>query len=191
MSASGKSDQAIQLPTLEDIGKVIEEAMEADLGTDSQKVWTKHIFEKVGSAKPEDDRIVPRCRFWGEKERGEYLIDLVWTLGESKKCESYRGFLLALECEWKGSEEGLWKDFAKLADVRADLKVFVGAANVGVYAEHLELLKGWATYLSLHRHTCKSERILVALCDKRESKIAEHGSWILDGEGKVAALREG
>jgi hypothetical protein len=99
--------------------------------------------------------------------------------------------LLALECEWKGCEEEQWKDFVKLADVRAHRKVFVGALNIGLYDKREELLRRWATHLALHAHTCEHERILVALCEKKDSKAAKHGSWIVDGKGKVTALRAG
>ncbi len=186
MSTAKASGRTPQVPALEEIDAAIEKAMECDLGTDSPSAWTKHVFESVNKTRPTDQ--VVTCPP-GKGRRGEYLVDLAWSSEESREWLGYRGLLLAMECEWGGDEDALWEDFIKLADVRADRKIFVGAARRKLYEDRERLLKAWASFLSNHRHVPESEEILVALCEKKESEAANHGSWILTGQGEVRQLR--
>ena len=184
MTASEISDFLSGLPSLEQIDEAIQKAMEDGPETDSRSVWTRCILNAVNRTKPDDDRIVTYpCR---KGRRSEYLVDLVWSLEQNREWEGYGGLLLAVECEWGGDQEALWEDFIKLADVRADLKIFVGAAWSGLYEERERLLHAWASFLSNHRHVRECEEILVALCGKKGER---HGSWVV-GPGKVRRLRD-
>jgi len=189
------------LPHLREFAKVVGKAMDTDIGTDAARPWTRHIIKSIESLRPKDTRIVSWFEPWNKQnryvlvcghtvERGEYLVDLAWGLQHGGGDEGHGGILLALECEWGGSEQHLWEDFVKLADVRAERKVFVGVGNNGVYAGRLDLIDRFARFLARHHHA-RTDQILVALGGKYTRFKDQVTIALLGPRGGSKVLRNG
>ena len=165
--------------------------MGKDLGDDSPAAWTQHMLKAVRNAVPRNEQLVPYGHLWSPKGQREYLIDMAISYEtDHDQWHSYHGLVLACECEWGGTREALWQDFVKLADVRANLRVFIGALWPSVYAGRRKLLDECLCFLRGHRHVPEDEEFLVVLCEKKESRTARHGAWLLSRKGGVACLWE-
>ncbi len=171
----------MKLPTLREIEEGLYQAIgdENAPREDDVGLWTKHIAKALCD-------IFAGVTVCGKGcTTGEYLTDFAgFECSEEDAWGKYRGLVFAAECEWsKGNPDGLWEDFIKLADVRADRKVFIGNLHKQHFADVDALLEKWANHLKNHRHISADEEILVLLSEKGGD--AQEGSWI------ITAAREG
>ncbi len=132
-----------------------------------RKGWTRFVLSVFSQACPST------CQPYSSRDRRhpEYLVDLVWSYpnerGKWLPWSECRGLALAMECEWNGSTNGFWEDFIKLADVRADARVFLGHLHKRAFREysstdgafHHEIQR----FLKRHRHFSAKDSIIVAL----------------------------
>ncbi len=122
---------------------------------------------------------------------GEYLADFTgFEYKEADPWKKYKGLILAAECEWSsGNPDGLWEDFVKLVDIRADRKVFIGNLHRRYFSDQAirSLVKKWAMHLKNHRHTSSKEKVLVMLSEKCDHP--REGSWIISGDGRYSLVR--
>lgn len=118
----------------------------------------------------------------------EYLVDLAISDDnpQSKPNDpfGYHSLLLALECEWSANENEKRYDFAKLADVRADRKVFVGFCSSREKADRF--VDAAAGFLKQHRHVAPTEEYGIVLFYKQES--IEVRAWLLTQQGKTLVV---
>lgn len=96
----------------------------------------------------------------------EYLVDV--AVYEKRggmpagSALSYKGLTLACEIEWSADRYAREYDFAKLADVRSDRKVFIGMFRSGKERDPFRPL---LAFLNGHRGVPKREQFLVVLGD--------------------------
>lgn len=70
----------------------------------------------------------------GERTAGEWLLDIAWTEGWISKTvplKSQRPGLIrcAVECESSTAGREFFKDFAKLVNIKSEVKIFLGGLN--------------------------------------------------------------
>jgi len=126
----------------------------------------------------------------GGKKEPEYLVDFAGQdCSEAAPWRSYHGLILAAECEWNPDSDELWNDFIKLADVRADRRIFIGNFKANDWVKEAEkLVANWATHLKKHKHKCGDDEVLVMLFGYGKADGVE-GSWIIGANGDVKRLR--
>ncbi len=174
------------LPELRSVEQKLYDMFWADDAPEEEDIsgWTKHVSESL-------ERVFAELTICGKGgEEAEYLVDFAGYEGvETDPWSKYRGLALAAECEWsEATLDGLWKDFVKLADVRADRKVFIGNLRAEDFDKDTDaLVADWAAHLQAHRHTCKGEQVLVMLFNKRCG--ATKGSWIIGADGGKERVR--
>ncbi len=176
-----KRKAPIMLPSYQEINKKIVLKCNDKEVPEKRPEWTKYIKEIFSDMKSTG------VEEYGYGGNPAYLLDYVWGY-EEKDTEwwEYPGLALAMECEWHGSEDEFWKDFVKLADIRADIKIFVGQLNTTVYENRKELIQNVKTFLSGHRHFGKDEKILIVLWDKGVSEEGE--SYLVQGDGTTVEV---
>jgi hypothetical protein len=196
----GRPRCAVCLPDVRQLAATILKAMRSGPRTGKMRPWTRHIKQEFRKAKPTSPEIVCYFEPWpgkprepdrvtvaGKKEpQGEYLVDLVWTYQPKPGDEGHRGLLLALECEWNGSEKALWQDFVKLADVTAPRKVFIGALTKVLYEDRERLVHALAEYLHRHMHA-QDDIVVIGLCGKGAYEDA-YEVWQLGPRGRTKRL---
>ena len=152
-----------------------------DVPEDNQvKDWTELIFKTVAEMIPDERTIFPYDRTLSSQEQGEYLLDHVWSIEEGSSWQNYKGLLLAMECEWGGSDESVWEDFVKLVDIRAKFKIFVGTYRR--WQEVDDFVRQLAVFFKGHIHSKDTEEILLILEKKGGG---EYRAWILSGSGHI------
>jgi hypothetical protein len=169
------------LPSYQEINeKIVSECYNENEAPEHEDIseWTEYIKLILSSIKPTGVEI------YENNNNYEYLLDYVWSY-EKKNSEywKYHGLALAMECEWDGSEEEFWKDFIKLADIRADRKIFVAGLKTTLYKNRENLIQKIKMFLSNHRHFGKEEKILILFWDKGKSEEGE--SFLIKGDGIV------
>lgn len=184
----------MELPDLREIFGDLENLFR-DCRARKLKGWSKRIFRCVANLCPRSvggRTVYPQGR-WLEHER-EYLVDQSWRVkpdANDKTLPCYKGLVLAMECELgRKSPEGKWHDFVKLADVRADLRVFLGGVVTGEKGqkEMRDFVKAVSGFLKGHRHSGPEDQYLIALYfagEKPDDKL--HG-WLVHGDGRTEAL---
>ena len=88
-----------------------------------------------------------------------------------------------------GSKSSLWRDFTKLADVRADMRVFIGGVAGGRKGMS-QFINGVKEFLWNHIHVAATEEYLIALYHKGKAKpdVDLHG-FLADGDGNVEEIK--
>ncbi|MCB9881126.1 MAG: hypothetical protein H6834_04990 [Planctomycetes bacterium] len=140
------------------------------------KAWTRFVLEGMSSDLPEGVVAYPKYAEDGSR-RGEFLVDLVWSVDagpgqDPSQWKNYAGLILALECEWGGTEEAFWEDFAKLVDVRAKYRVFVGALQRQQFRSYRVgdgLARDVQAFLRGRPDFAPTDFILVALWEKTKA----------------------
>jgi hypothetical protein len=143
---------------------------------------TRHI--KVAIHRLFGDKVI----LWAnrvEKGKGEYLVDV--SLTSRSRCKAsipkdyqYDRLLFAGEIEWKPlrREKGEY-DFAKLADVRADRKAYVGMVKKKDWLRAEGILADMLVFLNHHALVPKGEEYAVVLWSPDKKAGDCIGAWIL------------
>ena len=188
----------MSLISIHDIWRVINDLWQADevklrgrrLEDKDIGRWSEKIAREVAAVCPIEfngKKVEAHGKYCGN--HGEYLLDQAWRIIVDDR---YAGLLLAMECELSDpSDEGRWHDFYKLTDVRADLRVFVGAVPAkdgkGAMDKFVNEIKA---LLPQHQHVSVDDAYLIALYYKGADRPddALHG-WIIYGDGRLKELR--
>ncbi len=159
------------------INKALHEKVnEDDWEDDSKPYWTKKITEIMATIMPRKTGNGYTLNSYSHSHDGdsrrkidnEYMIDHAWSyeIGNGDY-DAFYGLALAMEVEWIGTVDSTWTDFYKLADIKADLKIFLTSLQVKVYEEEREkLIKTMVKFLSNHIHFANEEKILVIFWNK-------------------------
>jgi hypothetical protein len=112
----------------------------------------------------------------------EYLLDLCWYYAKDKPPINWME--LAFEAEMTQSIDALMDDFAKIVDVKAYTKVFIGYSKVDEVNEFLKQAKEMITYNPLKIPTEKY--LVIILTDTR--KHFTFNGVIIDPVGNLTQL---
>jgi len=142
------------------------ERIDKATGKRSRREWTSYVKRVFTQACPKG------MQPYHTGARGpEYLVDLVWSDPSEKlkhvPWHKYRGLGLVLECEWKLGDDAFWEDFVKLADIRADARVFLGHQPHAHYCkfesddgtQNLQIIQ----FLKHHRFFSTDDSLYVAM----------------------------
>lgn len=168
-------------------GSLIEAFAGGNLHFDgSGEVWSQSVFtcfeERAGGL---------RVHYRGNRDRSEWLCDLMWLKGDVR-CADFGGVELALECEWaRKATQGTWsgvilEDLHKLLAVRAPRKVFVYEWRWLRNAPSTDVLLRPAVE-AIDRHAAAGEDYLVVLtmppptADKVRVSCVTHGTIRVGG----------
>ena len=143
------------------------------------RAWTEAIAEHFNRTCPAD------CTTWAirfrDADRGEYLCDIVWARHGDGQWRSYGGLELAVETEWETSADEHCHDFAKLLDVRAHRRLFVGAHPSASWGAHDDRVALFHDMICSHRAWRADDEIGVLLW--RNGGDFEHRCWAFAGRG--------
>jgi len=128
----------------------------------SNAYWTKVMMVKVLGQMAEDYGRVPYSRFhsnygWGHPE---YMVDMCWE--KQSKNEFYYYLDVAIEEEWDDMGTDKWdllKDFCKLIDIKAYLKVFIFSPK----RRNVETWIGWFTELIKNHPMKMNDEVYIVL----------------------------
>lgn len=146
--------------------------------------WTKRIALAIRTVARQINKAPAVLVFGHGLLGGEYLVDQVWSI-EGRKRTDYRGLLLAMECELSSaSDDDRWYDFVKVADVRADLRVFIGAFPASAGMDDMKkFVTDVQTMVSRHRHRTPSDLYLLALYFKGGRTDGQLHGFVVGGDG--------
>ena len=178
------------VPTAEAIWKKLESVWNEPGAPDEDVTgWTSRIAKGLAEMIPggQEKSIFAYGHDWEHEEHGEYLLDQVWSLERGEKWKDYEGLVLAMECELSyDSDEERWKDFVKLADVRADMRVFIGAVPGGEDLSAMDrFINGVRRFLQGHRYVTGEEQYLIALYAKNGNPDKNLHGWLVYGDGRA------
>lgn len=123
-----------------------------------------------------------------ESGAGEYLVDLCWQEMDENGSK-YRWLELVLEQEWSGNWEGIFHDFSKLVDIKANIKVFICFPKEAERHELPEYLAQWVSMCGI-KHSDESYLVIIFSRDARrkESERLQIEGFAIDYRGEVTRL---
>jgi hypothetical protein len=159
---------------------------------DRRTPWTAYIREVVQhdlaalfrKALP-DSQISPYPPdIWSGKD--EWLVDicLVEEIPGRGDWLNYKRMLLAAECEWNPKLHEREHDFAKLADIRSERKVFIGQLKSKFWEARRKSLARMREFLQGHQLVPTGEQYCVLLCEAGGEETIEF--WLFE-KGKPDA----
>lgn len=152
--------------------------------TPGRKEWTKHMNRRLARLAKEH-MLEEWCSGRGRK-RAEYLVDHCWS-NRWQGMASYTGLVFAAEFEFHGSRASVEEDLVKLADVRADARLFLGNLRGRHWEKKAETIaQAAAEMLAIHAHT-RSDWIVLALGPKGKKLEGEQNLmvWKVTSRGPV------
>lgn len=144
--------------------------------------WTESIMLKVvGKMATEVYKLTPYSRF--HYPNNEYMVDMCWERGSDK---AYFYLDTAIEEEWDDSNYGdFMKDFYKLIDIKAYLKVFI-------FSPYKRKLKEWMEEFKkrIREHEIKlvEEVYLILSLTEADNDKTEVKGYIIDKHGRSECL---
>jgi hypothetical protein len=124
-----------------------------------------------------------RVRSDPARPEGAYLVDLAWTLEPEARLRHdgvYSGLVLALECEESPQRADIVREFDKLLDLKADLKVLLCAPKPSEVADLRDRL---SREIRAHRRQLSDEQYLVVVFTETKGL-----AWLFDSTGKARDL---
>ena len=151
----------------------------------SPKKWTGFVKDALRS-KFKNSRCYTSSLSGADRE---YLVDICLA----EECEPshkpafrHANLLLAVECEWDGRSDERCYDFAKLADIRAKRKLFIGAIPSKSWNTRDTIIAEMLAYINQHRLIPDGEEYAVVL-NGYGTKQSLYG-WVLKKNNSKARL---
>ena len=117
-----------------------------------------------------------------------YLVDLCWEEIDERGSK-YRWLELALEQEWSSAWEEIFRDFSKLVDIKAKIKVFICFPKESERGELSKHLAHWVSMGEM-KHPDESYLVIVFSRDARrkESERLQIEGFEIDYRGRLSEL---
>lgn len=135
---------------------------------------------------------------WGNHLNGksEYLVDYTWSNQDEDRLawKDYTGLALAVEIEWDGTLEAVWQDFVKLADIRAEGRMFIACLTSTAWSQvrdedARELSADFTSFWAAHRSVQPGDWVIVGLIAKSQSSSDEPEIHLLERLNAGASSR--
>lgn len=136
---------------------------------DGRRVWTRYFNSCLADLATKQQPALTAHYSNRDEDRCEYMIDRCWSAPWSEM-RTYSGLVLAAEFEWGGSRKDIEEDLVKLADVRAQHRVFVGnLSGPGWSANADHIAESAADFLRDHRFATERDSIVLGIGPKQGS----------------------
>lgn len=146
----------------ETLAKWARDAWNEDIGTDDRTAWTEHLNRTLASHAPAG------LKAFGTglgRHYGRYLLDHCWSKSWVGMA-GYEGLVLAAEFEFAGTKDAIEEDLVKLADVRAEARVFLGNLWGSQWADVAEEIARDASSMLYGHARARDDWIVLALGPK-------------------------
>jgi hypothetical protein len=156
-----------------DLARWAREAWDNGPNTDKRTPWTHYFNDFLAR------RVAPGVTAFGcgPGHNGQYLVDHCWSAPWTCM-RDYRGLDLIAEFEWHGTRSAIEEDLIKLADVRAQARLFVGNLWGADWKSVAQCIADdAATMLAKHRFA-REDRIVLAIGPKGQTREQQEGLLI-------------